>query len=332
MSPSCRLASLALVLFCTAAIGCSQPAAESASDGTAAANPASERRTLVMIPKTTQSAFWNAVRKGGEQAAQEHDVELLWKGPSRENDRAGQKQVTQQFTNDAIAGILLAPTDSKALAAEVRSASAKGIPVLIFDSAVEGEVGKDFISFVASDNSVAGKMGGKHLMELVGKGGKTICFRHMEGHESTTKREDGAVAEMEAADAEILLKDRYTGDTQGEAQTAALNLIDVIRQADGIFTSNQTATEGVLQALRKTNLAGKVKLVGFDSSPLLVEGLRNGEIDALVVQDPVKMGYTSVKLMLDHLDGKPIDPMVVTDVQIATKENMDDPKIKALLE
>ena len=331
MSPSYRVARFALVLLCAAAMGCSQPASEPAADGDAT-TPASDRRTLVMIPKTTQSAFWNSVRKGGDQAAQEFGVELLWKGPSRENDRAGQKQVTQQFTNDAIDGILLAPTDSKALAAEVRSASAKGIPVLIFDSAVDGEAGKDFISFVASDNSVAGKMAGKHLMELVGKGGKTICFRHMEGHESTTKREDGAVAEMEAADAEILLKDRYTGDTQSEAQTTALNLIDVIREADGIFTSNQTATEGVLLALRKTNLAGKVKFVGFDSSPQLVEALRDGEIDALVVQDPVKMGYTSVKLMLDHLDGKPIEPLVVTDVQIATKANMDDPKIKALLE
>lgn len=330
MNPSFRFASLALVTLGAMAYGCSKPANEPSADGGAASSGG--RRKLVMIPKTTQSAFWNSVRKGGEQAAQEFDVELLWKGPSGENDRAGQKQVTQQFTNDAIAGILLAPTDSKALAAEVRSASAKGIPVLIFDSAVDGEVGKDFISFVASDNSIAGKLGGKHLMELVGKGGKTICFRHMEGHESTTKREDGAVAEMEAAGAEILLKDRYTGASQGEAQTTALNLIDVIRKADGIFTSNQTATEGVLQALRKTNLAGKVKFVGFDSSPQLVEGLRNGEIDALVVQDPVKMGYTSVKLMLEHLDGKTIEPLVVTDVQIATKANMDDPKIKALLE
>jgi len=329
-----RQALLPAGLLALVAIGCSQPAApvDSKASADGGAPSSGGKRTIVMIPKATQSAFWNAVRRGGEQAAEEFDIELLWKGPSRENDRAGQKQVVQQFTNAGVAGMLLAPTDSKALAAEVRTATEKGLPVLIFDSAVEGEAGKDYISFVATDNTAAGKLGGKHLMELVGKGGKTICFRHMEGHESTTKREDGAIEEMKAGGAEILVDDRYTGDSAAEAQTTALNMIDVIREADGVFASNQTASEGLLLALRKTNLAGKVKVIAFDASPLLVEALRSGEVDAIVVQDPVNMGYQSVKLMLDHLDGKPVDPLVVTDVKLATKENMDDPAIKPLLE
>jgi ribose transport system substrate-binding protein len=108
-------------------------------------------------------------------------------------------------------------------------------------------------------------------------------------------------------------------------------MIDVIREAGGVFASNQTASEGLLLALRQNNLAGKVKVVGFDSSPLLVEGVRNGEIDALVVQDPVKMGYTSVKLMVDHLDGKPIEELVNTEAHLVTRENMDDPDIAPLL-
>ncbi|WP_428305187.1 substrate-binding domain-containing protein [Lacipirellula sp.] len=332
MSHPSRTASLAMALLLAAILGCSKSSAPTDAPASTTSEAGKAKRTIVMIPKTTQSAFWNAVRRGGEQAAKDLDVELLWKGPGSENDRAGQKQVTQQFTNSSIDGICLAPTDSKALAAEVRSATAKGIPVLIFDSAVEGEVGKDFISFVATDNTKAGELGGKQLMELVGKGGKTICFRHMEGHESTSKREDGAIAEMKAGEAEILVDDRYTGASQGEAQTTALNMIDVVRQADGVFASNQTASEGVLKALRKTNLAGKVKFVGFDSSPELVAALRAGEIDALVVQDPVKMGYTAVKLMVDHLDGKPIEEQVVTDVRIATKENMETPEIKPLLD
>lgn len=329
-----RQALLPAALLALVAIGCSQPAApvDSKASADGGAPSSGGKRTIVMIPKATQSAFWNAVRRGGEQAAEEFGIELLWKGPSRENDRAGQKQVVQQFTNAGVAGMLLAPTDSKALAAEVRTATEKGLPVLIFDSAVDGEPGKDFISFVATDNTAAGRLGGKHLMELVGKGGKTICFRHMEGHESTTKREDGAIEEMKAGGAEILVDDRYTGDSAAEAQTTALNMIDVIREADGVFASNQTASEGLLLALRKTNLAGKVKVIAFDASPLLVEALRSGEVDAIVVQDPVNMGYQSVKLMLDHLDGKPVDPLVVTDVKLATKENMDDPAIKPLLE
>jgi ribose transport system substrate-binding protein len=317
----------------SAFVGCAEPTA-STDKGSAAADAAenSGQRTLVMIPKATQASFWNAVRRGAERAAEESGVRLIWKGPAKDNDRASQKQVTQQFINEGVDGLLLAPTDSKALVPEAQAAMKKGIPVLIYDSALEGEQGQDFIGYVATDNLAAGRLGGKHLMELVGDGGKTILFRHMEGQESTDNRETGALEEMRAADADILVENRYTGQNAGEAQKTALNMIDQIRQADGIFASNQTSSEGLLVALQKNNLAGKLKFVGFDSSPLLVEGLAGGQIDALVVQDPVKMGYTAVMQMVDHLDGKPIEPLVNTACHLVTRENMNDPDIKPLLE
>jgi ribose transport system substrate-binding protein len=326
---------VALLLLAGAAIGCGdqggtsngaaeEPATESAADDRG-------QPTLVMIPKATQATFWNQVRSGAEKAAAEFDVKLLWKGPARDNDRAAQKQVVQQFIGEGVDGIVLAPTDSKALAPEATTAMSKGIPVLIYDSAVEGEQGKDFISFVATDNLAAGKMGGKKLMELIGEGGKAVLFRHMEGHESTTNRETGALEEFKSAKAEILMENRYSGETSSEAQNSALNMIDVLREADGIFASNQTASEGLLLALRQQNLAGKVKFVGFDSSPLLVDGLRKGEIDALVLQNPVKMGYTAVKLMAEHLRKQPIEPLVDTGAALATKENMDSAEIAELL-
>jgi len=332
---------IGLALFAVLA-GCSKPATSpGASSGTdrASSDAANEksasdsdRRSLVMIPKATQASFWNAVRRGAERAAEETSVDLTWKGPAKDNDRATQKQVTQQFITPGIDGILLAPTDSKALLPEAQAAMAKGLPVLVFDSALEGQQGKDFISYVATDNSAAGKMGGKHLMELVGDGAKTILFRHMEGQASTAARETGALEEMRARNANILVEDRYTGQNAGEAQKTALNMIDQIREADGIFASNQTASEGLLLALQKNNLAGKKKFVGFDSSPMLVEALAKGEIDALVVQDPVNMGYTAVKMMVDHLDGKTIEPKVSTACHLVTKENMNDPEIKPLIE
>jgi ribose transport system substrate-binding protein len=284
-----------------------------------------------MIPKATQATFWNQVRGGAEKAAAELGVELVWKGPARDNDRAAQKEVIQRFIAEGVDGILLAPTDSKALAPDVTAAAAKGIPVLIYDSAVEGQAGKDFVSFVATDNSAAGHLGGRALMNLIGAGGKAVLFRHMEGHESTTKREAGALDEFRAAKADILEENRYSGETAGEAQNTALNMIDVLRQADGIFASNQTSSEGLLLALRQRNLAGKVKFVGFDSSPLLVDGLKKGEIEALVLQNPGKMGYTAVKLMVDHLNKKSIEQQVDTGAALVTKDNMDTPEIAPLL-
>ena len=318
-------------------MGCGDRAATTDDGGAGAPNESAAgsedggELNLVMIPKATQATFWNQVRSGADKAAAELRVKLLWKGPARDNDRAAQKQVVQQFIGEGVDGILLAPTDSKALAPEASTAMAKGIPVLIFDSAIEGQQGKDFISFVATDNLAAGRMGGKKLMELIGEGGKAVLFRHMEGHQSTTNRETGALEEFKAGKADILMENRYSGETSSEAQNAALNMIDVLREADGIFASNQTASEGLLLALRQQNLVGKVKFVGFDSSPLLVDGLRKGEIDALVLQNPVKMGYTSVKMMVEHLRKQPLEPLVDTGAALATKENMDSAEIAELL-
>lgn len=291
------------------------------------------RIRLVMIPKDTQMSFWNQVRDGAERAAKEFDIDLQWKGPAEGNDKAAQKKVLQQFMDGSVDGILLAPTDSVALSADAHTAMAKGIPVLIFDSAIEGEAGKDYITFVATDNADAGKLGGKHLMELVGDGAKTVLFRHQEGHASTGAREQGALDEMHAANANVLVDNRYTGATMAEAQQAALNMIDQLREASGVFASNQTSAEGLLAALRKTNLAGKIKFVGFDQSTRLVEGLKDGSIDALVVQDPVDMGYQAVKLMVQHLKDKDakLEPIVHTGVHLVTRENMDEPEIAALL-
>ncbi len=329
----------ALGLALAAVAGCSDSAkTDSGADAGATAADAGSadaaddgKITLVMIPKASQHTFWNHVREGAERAAQELGVELIWKGPAADNDRAEQIKVVQQFTNESVDGILLAPTDGVALADSAHTAMARGIPVLIFDSGIEGQAGVDYVAFVATDNEAAGRLGGKHLMELIGKGGKAVLFRHMEGHASTGAREDGALAEFKAAGAEILVDNRYSGPTMTEAQQTALNMIDVLREANGIFASNQTAAEGMLLALEQRNLAGKVKFVGFDSSDLLVQGLKDKHIDALVVQDPVNMGYKSVQMMVDHLHGKKIDETVNTEVHLVTPENMNDPEIAALL-
>lgn len=314
--------------------GCSSSSSDSAAGKDSKQEPKNEgggKITLVMIPKDTQATFWNQVRSGAEKAAKEFDVELIWKGPATGNDRSEQKKVMQQFIGEGVDGILLAPTDSVVLAPDVHAAAEKGIPVLIFDSAVEGEVGKDFISLVATDNEAAGRLGGKHLMELVGKGGKTVLFRHMEGHASTGAREKGALDEMKAANANVLVENRYSGQNSTEAQNTALNMVDQLREADGVFASNQTAAEGLLNALKQQNLTGKIKFVGFDTSERLVEGLRDGAIQALVVQDPVAMGYQSVKLMVDHIHGQKVEQAVNTGAHLVTAQNMNDPDIAPLL-
>ncbi len=289
-------------------------------------------RRVAVIPKGTTHVFWQSVERGARRAGEELGARIIWKGPLQESDRAGQIQLVESFTGEKVDGIVLAPLDRRALVRPVREAGAAGIPVVIFDSALEGRAGADFASFVATDNRSAGRLGGAHLAGVLGGAGKVVLLRYQVGSASTDEREAGFLEALGTHPAmEVLVENRYAGATAGEAKTQALNMIDQIRQAGGIFCPNESSTYGMLLALRQEGLAGRVRLVGFDASPPLVQALAGGEIDALVVQDPEGMGYKAVEALLRHLDGLPVEPFVDTGAVLVTKKNMDDPKVRPLL-
>mgnify|MGYP000072116724 CR=1 FL=1 len=213
---------------------------------------------------------------------------------------------------------------------QVRDAVREGIPVVIIDSALQGG---DFTSYVATDNYQGGVLAARRLGGLLGGQGRIFLIRYQEGSASTVQREAGfydtVTAEFPAI--ELLVKDQYAGATTETAYQLAENLISRFPDVDGVFTPNESSTFGTLRALQESRLAGRVVFVGFDSSPKLVQGLRDGEIQGLVLQDPDKMGYLGVKTMVAHLRGEPVEKVIDTGVVLATRENMDTPEIKALL-
>lgn len=314
-----RLAGLALLC---AACGDAAPAA---------GGPA--RARVVVIPKGTTHVFWKAVERGAREAGLERGLDVVWKGPLAENDRAQQIQLVQQFIAERPAGIALAPLDHAALVPAVAAARAAGIPVVIFDSALDGSAPNDFESFVATDNGAGGRLAGEELARLCGDAGDVVLLRYLVGSASTEEREAGFLASVgKRASMKVLVDNRYAGATIGEAKNTALNLADALKRAHGIFASNEPATNGMLLALRQLGLAGKVKFVGFDASPPLVEALKVGEIDALVVQDPKTMGALAVSALADRLAGKRVAPSVDTGAVLVTRENMHRPEVAALLE
>jgi ribose transport system substrate-binding protein len=291
------------------------------------------RVRIAVIPKGTTHVFWKSVEAGAQAAGQEAHVEIVWKGPLKENDRAQQIAIVEQFVTEGVGGIVLAPLDDTALQRPVAMAMAKKIPVVIVDSALKGEAGKDFVSFVATDNRKGGEMAGARLAEALGGKGAVSLLRYQVGSASTDAREAGFLAEIaKHAELRVLVDNRYAGATSSEAKTAALNLLDKLRESNGIFTPNESSTFGMLLALRQANLIGKVKFVGFDTSPALVEALKGGEIAALVAQDPQKMGYLGVKTLTDHLGGRKVESTVDTGVALVTKANLSTPEIKKMLQ
>lgn len=309
------------------------PSAETTGNGATVAPAAPGKPlTIAVIPKGTTHIYWQSVKAGAEQAGKDLGVTIEWKGPLLESDRAGQIQIVQQFIADGVNGIVLAPLDNVALKQPVDEAMEQMIPVDIIDSALEGNVSHDFISFIATDNKAGGMMGGEELCRQINNKGKVILLRYEEGSASTLDREQGFLdAVAKHPDVQVLVSNRYAGATLEGAKTTSLEMIDQIKQADGVFCSNDPTTTGMLLTLRDAGLAGKTKFVGFDANDETLKALKAGEINAIVVQNPVKMGYEGVRVMVNYLRGKPFETHIDSGAKLVTPANIDDPDTKSLL-
>ena len=329
-----RLVAALCLLALNFATGCdSGPGAASNGGGpTTASTQTANRPTVAVIPKGTTHLHWKSVEAGAKKAGEEFGVNVLWKGPLTENDAAQQIGLVEQFTQEGVAGLAVAPLDANQLRRPVQQAAAKKIPVVVFDSALTGQVGKDYISYVATDNRKGGVLAGEELARLLNGKGKVVLVRYAVGSASTDEREAGFLSVMEKhPDLNLISKDRYSGATVGEAQKNAENMIDILRQADAIFCPNESSTQGMLNVLQANGLAGKKIFVGFDASPALVTAMKAGHINALVAQNPLQMGYDTVRVLALHLRGEKPPEAVDTGCALVTKENLDTPGVKKVL-
>jgi ribose transport system substrate-binding protein len=295
---------------------------------------ASGKVTIAVIPKGTTHEFWKSVHAGAVKASKELGVEIVWKGPLKEDDLKAQIDVVQSFTAQGITGIVLAPLNDKGLTGAVKGAVGAKIPVVIFDSDLQG---KDHISFVATDNKVAGSLAGEHLQKLLGGKGKVILLRYQEGSASTANREQGFLEAIKKyPDIQLVSDNQYGGATTESALSASENLLTAQKArdggVDGIFCPNESTTFGMLRALQNAGLAGKIKLVGFDSSEKLVAGLKEGQIHGLILQNPFNIGYLSVKTITSHLRGQKVETRIDTGARLVTRDNMSEPEVKELLQ
>jgi ribose transport system substrate-binding protein len=307
---------------------------------------------IAVVPKGTTHEFWKAVHAGAMRAAEESrrsgtPVEILWKGPLKEDDLKGQIDIVQTFVAQGVQGIVLAPLSDTALRGAVRSAVGAKIPVVIFDSALSGE---GTSSFVATDNEQAGQLAGRRLADLVrgaldssdrgppppapDKSAPAVAMlRYLEGSASTAMREKGFLDGVVGAS--VVSSNQYGGATTESAFAVSESLLLAQKAAAGglagVFAPNESTTFGMLLALRKAGLAGKVRFVGFDASEKLLAALEEGHIDALVVQDPFGMGQKAVVTMVDVLRGKSVPARIDTGARVIDKQSLTKAETKAYL-
>ncbi|HEV8366388.1 MAG TPA: substrate-binding domain-containing protein [Pyrinomonadaceae bacterium] len=295
-----------------------------------------KKLTIAVIPKGTTHEFWKSIHAGSNKAASEltaqgTEVEVIWKGPLREDDREQQIQVVEGFTTQGISGIVLAPLDDRALVRPVEEAKRATVPTVIIDSGLQTDA---IVSFVATDNRKGGVLAADRLGQLLDGKGKVLLLRYAEGSASTTEREEGFLSEMKAKfpEIELVSTDQYAGATRDTAKRASENLLNRFGDdVQGIFTPNESSTAGMLLALQDINKAGKISFVGFDASQAFIDAMRAGQLHGIVVQNPFNMGYLGVRTMVDHLLGKAVEKKIDTGVMLVTKDNLESPEVQTAL-
>ena len=289
---------------------------------------------IAVIPKGTTHEFWKMGEAGAKKAGNELGIDIIWKGPQKESDRAGQIKVVENFITQGVDGIALAPLDDKALVRSVTEAKNAGIKVAVWDSGLDESAGDAVISSVMTNNFAAGQDCGKRLATLMNGSGKVLMLRHAVNHDSTTKREEGFLDGIKKAapGIELLSIDQRGGVSIDEAMKVSESLLNQFGdQVDGVFTPNESTTQGMLRAVDQAGLAGKFPFVGFDTNEALLQGLKDKKVSALAVQDPFQMGYTAVRNIFNSIQQKPFEANVDTGAVLLDLENLDTEEVQKLI-
>ncbi len=283
---------------------------------------------ILVSPKGLVHSFWVTVKAGADSAGKEFGAEVIWKGPTQEIDIAGQIAIIEDYINKGIDAIVLAACDAQGLIPVLEKAKNKGIPIITIDSGVDSDLP---VSFIATNNILAAQKAAQKLAELIGEQGKVACIPFIPGAATSNWREQGFVEEIKNYPQIKLLPIRYSQSEVAIGMAVTEDILTGHPDIKGIFAANEAGTIGAIQALKTKNKIGQVKVVGFDAASNEVTALQAGEIDALIVQDPFKMGYEGVKAALMTMNGESVPKRIDTGVYVVTRENLNQPEIQRLI-
>jgi len=306
-------------------VGCGQKSAQTAGEGGEAGDP---EYTIAVIPKGTTHDFWLTVKAGAEAAAKEFNAETIWKGPDKETEIVKQLNIIEDFITMEVDSIVMAACDAEAMVGIVKRAMDTGIPVVTIDSGVKSD---DAVTFVATDNVAGARAAGHELAQLIGGKGEVGLIPFVKGAATSEMREQGfkeAIAEYPDIK---LVATLYSESDATKGMNVTQDMMTAHPELDGIFAANEGGAIGAAQAIRAGGKVGQIELVAFDASDEQIAALKEGVIQALVVQNPYKMGYEGVKAAVDHLEGRPVEKRIDTGVTVVTMENFNEPEVQQVL-
>ena len=285
---------------------------------------------VALVSKGFQHQFWQAVKSGAEQAAEEYGVELTFEGPDTEADVDQQIQMLQTALDKSPAAVGFAALDSQAAGPLLQQAKDAGIPVIAFDSGVDSDIP---LTTAATDNLAAAAEAAKHLAEAVGHEGKVALVVHDQTSVTGQQRRDGFVDYMEENEPNIEIVDiQYGGGDQAKSADLAKAIIAANPDLKGIYGSNEGSAIGVVQAVKELGIdPSQLVVVGFDSGKAQMDAIRDGLMIGAITQNPVGIGYETVKAAVEAIDGKELPKTIDTGYYWYDASNIDDDEIQAVL-
>jgi len=286
-------------------------------------------RTIAVIPKGQVHVFWQTVRAGAELAAKEAGVQMIWTAPAVETDFSGQANIVEDFVNRKVSAIVLAPTHQKALVPAAERAFGAGIPVVIIDSGLDFD---NKVSFVGTDNYQGGVLAARRMGRILEGKGKVAIVGIAAGAGSGMERESGFqdTVKKEFAGIEVVGL-QYSDSDRTKALTVAEDFLTRFPDLAGMFGSNEPAAVGAFRAIENRGRKGRVRVVGFDASSDLLEAVRSGTIDSLVVQNPFRIGFEGVRVAVAAIEHKPVEKRIDTGTIVITKDNIDSEEVKQVM-
>ncbi|HOJ69104.1 MAG TPA: ABC transporter substrate-binding protein [Candidatus Hydrogenedentes bacterium] len=319
-----------MVAGCGGSGGSKTTPQKSSSGGTPTVSPGKTGSApqVAVIPKGLTHQFWVSVHRGAEAAGREAGAEILWQGPAKETDIDKQITIIQDMLTRKVNAMVLAACDADALVGTVEQVVAAGIPVVMIDSGVNSDAP---VATAATDNVAAARLAAKTLADLIGGQGDVGLIPFVAGAATSEAREKGFREGLRDFPGMRLVSVQYSQSDAAIGMNVTADMLAANPGLKGIFAANEAGAIGAAQALRAAGKVGDIKLVAFDASEEEVNALKEGVIQALIVQNPYKMGYEGVKAALAALRGEQVPKIIDTGVTVVTRDNLDAPEVQALL-
>lgn len=299
----------------------------STSSGENESNDSSGEKYVAVVSKGFQHQFWQSVKKGAEKAADEFDVKVTFEGPESESQIDKQIEMLKAAIEKKPDAIGFAALDSKASLSLLEDAKSKDIPVIAFDSGVESDIP---LTTASTDNRAAAALAAEKMAEAIDGKGKIAIVAHDQTSLSATDRRDGFKEKIEKDFPDIEIVDiQYGGGDQLKSTDLAKTMMQAHSDLKGIFGTNEGSAIGVVNAAQEMNKKGKIVIVGFDSGKQQLDAIRDGLEYGAVTQNPVGIGYETVKAAVEATEGKELPKTIDTGFYWYDKDNIDSAEIKA---